>query len=162
MVLRLTRKCLLNVTCNDISVIYLTAHRCAGGLKKLVRPTVGLPTPNTFRRFFNVPVQASTRGHPFYGYSEKPPHFSRLLRCARRYGWPFLVLNSKGVTLDDISVIYVTAYMNKMFGQPPGSHSIDIQSRPWTWMSEQRRVFLLWLLRETGLALWHNRIQLTV
>ena len=25
---------LLNVTCNDISVIYVTAHRCAGGLKK--------------------------------------------------------------------------------------------------------------------------------
>ena len=24
----------LNATCNDISVIYLTAHRCAGGLKK--------------------------------------------------------------------------------------------------------------------------------
>ena len=26
--------CLLNVTCNDISVIYVTAHRCAGGPKK--------------------------------------------------------------------------------------------------------------------------------
>ena len=26
---------LLNVTCNDISVIYITAHRCTGGLKKL-------------------------------------------------------------------------------------------------------------------------------
>ena len=26
---------LLNVTLNDISVIYLTAHRCAGGMKKL-------------------------------------------------------------------------------------------------------------------------------
>ena len=25
---------LLNVTCNDISVIYVTAHRCAGGMKK--------------------------------------------------------------------------------------------------------------------------------
>ena len=25
---------LLNVTINDISVIYVTAHRCAGGLKK--------------------------------------------------------------------------------------------------------------------------------
>ena len=26
---------LFNVTINDISVIYVTAHRCAGGLKKL-------------------------------------------------------------------------------------------------------------------------------
>ena len=30
---------------NDISVIYVTAHRCAGGLKKEVGPMVGLPTP---------------------------------------------------------------------------------------------------------------------
>ena len=28
------RDWLLNVTCNDISGIYVTAHRCAGGLKK--------------------------------------------------------------------------------------------------------------------------------
>ena len=27
-------KWLFNVTINDISVIYVTAHRCAGGLKK--------------------------------------------------------------------------------------------------------------------------------
>ena len=27
---------LLNVTCNDISVIYVKAHRCAGGLKKKI------------------------------------------------------------------------------------------------------------------------------
>ena len=40
---------LLNVTINDISVIYVAAHtfRCAGGLKKklYVRSDVGLPTP---------------------------------------------------------------------------------------------------------------------
>ena len=34
---------LLNVTFNDISVIYVTAHKCAGGLNDKV--TVGLPTP---------------------------------------------------------------------------------------------------------------------
>ena len=28
-------KWLLSVTTDDISVIYVTAHRCAGGLKKL-------------------------------------------------------------------------------------------------------------------------------
>ena len=32
---------LFNVTINDISVIYVTAQICAGG----VEPTVGLPTP---------------------------------------------------------------------------------------------------------------------
>ena len=41
---------LFNVTINDISVIYVTAHRCAGGLKNKFGPTVGLPTPYTFRR----------------------------------------------------------------------------------------------------------------
>ena len=34
-----------------------------------------------FIGFFNVPVQAPTRAHPIYGYSEKPP-FSRILRHA--------------------------------------------------------------------------------
>ena len=36
---------LFNVKINDISVIYVTAHRCAGRLKTEVGPTVGLPTP---------------------------------------------------------------------------------------------------------------------
>ena len=36
---------LFNVTCNDISVIYVTVIRRAGGLKKEVGPTVGFPTP---------------------------------------------------------------------------------------------------------------------
>ena len=39
----------------------------------------GPPRHRHFVGFFNVPVPASTR-QPFYGYSEKPPHFSRLLR----------------------------------------------------------------------------------
>ena len=36
---------LFNVTIYDISVIYVTAHRCAGGTEEEVEPTVGLPTP---------------------------------------------------------------------------------------------------------------------
>ena len=39
-----------------------------------------------FEGFFNVSFQALTRDHPFYGYSEKSPHFSRLLRRAWGYG----------------------------------------------------------------------------
>ena len=56
---------LFNVTCNDISVIYVTAHRCAGGLKKLNLRS-GSQRHRHFVGFFNVPVQAPTRGHPFY------------------------------------------------------------------------------------------------
>ena len=57
---------LLNVTINDISVIYVTAHRCAGGTEEEVVPTVGLPRHRHFAGFFNVPVLAPTRDHPFY------------------------------------------------------------------------------------------------
>ena len=59
------------VTCNDISVIYVTAHRFAGGPNTLWS---GSQRHRHFVGFFNVPVQAPTRGHPFYGYAEKPPH----------------------------------------------------------------------------------------
>ena len=47
-----------------------------------------------FVGFFNVPVQAPTRDQPFYGYSEKPPQFSRLLRHARGYGGHILALTT--------------------------------------------------------------------
>ena len=49
-----------------------------------------------FVGFFNVSVQVPRRGYPFYGYSEKLPDFSRLLRRARGYGGPILVLNLPG------------------------------------------------------------------
>ena len=66
---------LLNVTCNDISVMYVTVHRCAGGLKKKLDLRSGFQRFRHFVGFFNVPVQAPARGQPFYGYSEKPPPF---------------------------------------------------------------------------------------
>ena len=47
------------------------------------------PTPVGF---FKVPIQTPTRDHPFYDYSYKPPHFSRLLWCAWGYGGHILVL----------------------------------------------------------------------
>ena len=65
---------LLNVTCNDISVIYVTAHRCAGGIKKNLDLRSGFQGHRHFVGFFSVPVQAQTQGHPFYGYSENLPH----------------------------------------------------------------------------------------
>ena len=49
-------------------------------IEEEIEPTVGLPRHRHSVGFFNVPVQTPTRDPPFYGYSEKPPHFSRLLR----------------------------------------------------------------------------------
>ena len=57
---------LFNVTINDISVIYVTAHRCAGGLKKKFDLRSGSQRHRHFAGFFNVPVPAPTRDHPFY------------------------------------------------------------------------------------------------
>ena len=58
--------CLFNVTINDISVIHVTAHRCAGGLKKKLDLRSGSQRHRDSVGFFNVPVQALTRDHPFY------------------------------------------------------------------------------------------------
>ena len=66
---------LFNVTINDISVIYVTAHRCAGGLKKKYDLRSGSQRHRHFVGFFNVPVLAPTRDQPFlYGDSDTPPH----------------------------------------------------------------------------------------
>ena len=64
--------CLLNVTCNAISVIYMTAHRCAGEMKKKFDLRSGSQRHRHFVGFFNVPVKAPTTF--VYGYSEKTPH----------------------------------------------------------------------------------------
>ena len=56
---------LLNVTCNDISVIYVTSHRYAGGTKKKFDLRSGSQHHRHFVGFFNVLVQAPTRGHLF-------------------------------------------------------------------------------------------------
>ena len=73
---------LFNVTINDISVIYVTAHRCAGGLKKKLDLRSGSQRHRHFVGFFNVPAQAPTRGQPFYTVIPKIAPFSRLLRHA--------------------------------------------------------------------------------
>ena len=57
---------LFNVTINDISVIYVTAHRCAGGLKKKLDLRSGSQRHRHFVGFFNVPVLAPTRDQPIY------------------------------------------------------------------------------------------------
>ena len=73
---------LLNVTCNGNSVIYVTAHICAGRLKRRWDIRSGSNRQRHVVVFFNVSVHAPTRGQPFYGYSEKSAHLSRILRHA--------------------------------------------------------------------------------
>ena len=63
---RVSENWLFNVTSNAISVIYVTAHRCAGGLKKKLDLRSGSKRHRHFVGFFNVPVLAPTRDHPFY------------------------------------------------------------------------------------------------
>ena len=55
---------LFNVAINDISVIHVTAHRCAGGLKKKLDLRSGSQRHRHFAGFFNAPVLAPTRDHP--------------------------------------------------------------------------------------------------
>ena len=52
----------INVTSNDISVIYVTAQRCAGGLKKKSDIRSDSQRHRYFVGFFNMPVQASFNG----------------------------------------------------------------------------------------------------
>ena len=61
--LNMYKNWLFNVTINDISVKYVTAHRCAGGLKKKLDLRSGSQRHRYFVRFYNVPVQAPTRGN---------------------------------------------------------------------------------------------------
>ena len=56
----------MNWLFNEIPVIYVTVHRCAGGLKKKMDLRSGSQHHRHFVEFFNVPVLAPTRGHPFY------------------------------------------------------------------------------------------------
>ena len=66
--------CLFNVTINDISVIYVTAHRCAGGLKKFDL-RLNSQRHRHFVGFFNVARTSTDTGPPFlYGDSDTPPH----------------------------------------------------------------------------------------
>ena len=72
---------------NEISVIYVTTQMCRRTEEKVLT-TAGFPHHRHFIWLFNVPVQAPTRGHPFYGYSEKPPHlvaFYDMLGIRRTY-----------------------------------------------------------------------------
>ena len=114
---------LFNVTINDISVIYVTAHRCAGGLKKLDLRS-GSQRHRHFVGFFNVLVQAPTRGLPhlvaFYNTLGIRRTHSRLnprVPTGVKDSSAFIKTCTSGemkllfyVTINNISVIYVRAH----------------------------------------------------
>ena len=89
---------LFNVTINDISVIYVTAHRCAGGLKKKLDLRSGSQRHRNFVGFFNVSVLAPTRDHPFIRWFRHTAPFSRLLRSRWVYGGHILDLTPRALT----------------------------------------------------------------
>ena len=70
---------LFNITINDISVIYLTAHRCAGGLRKKLYQQLSSQHHRHFVVFFKAPVQAQTRDQPFYTVFRETIPFGCLL-----------------------------------------------------------------------------------
>ena len=76
------RDCLFNVTCNDVSVIYVTAHRCAGGLKMKLNLWSGSQRHRHVTGFFNVPVQTPAWATLFIRLFRETAPFSRLLRHA--------------------------------------------------------------------------------
>ena len=63
--------------------IYMTAHRYAGGLKKLNLQS-GSQRHTQFVWFFNLLIQALTQGHPFTVIQRNlPAPFSRLYEIAK-------------------------------------------------------------------------------
>ena len=71
------------------------SYICAGRLKKKWNLWSGSNRHSYFVVFFSVSVQALNRGQPFYGYFEKPPHFSCILRRAWGYGGPIVVVHPR-------------------------------------------------------------------
>ena len=69
-------------TINDVSVIYVTAHRCVDRLKKKLYLRSGSQRHRHFVGFFNVPVQAPTRATLFIRLFRETAPFSHLLRHA--------------------------------------------------------------------------------
>ena len=66
-----------------------------------VGPTVGLPRHRHFVGFFNVPVLAPTRDHPFYTGIPTHHPFSHLLRSRWGYGGAHSRLNPRALTGDN-------------------------------------------------------------
>ena len=126
-------------------VTYVTAHRCAGGLKKTFDLRFGSQRHRHFVWFFYVPVQAPTRWPSDSGGSDTFGSFRRVRYLGREFAYTWLLPNCLNVslfhtwvelkwlfnvTINDISVLYVTAHRCagglKKLDLRSGSHAIDI------------------------------------
>ena len=109
---------LFNVTINDISVIYVTAHRCTGELKKLDLRS-GSQRHRHFVGFFNVPILAPTRGHRWFRHTAP---FSRLLRS--RWGYEGHILDlTPGPSRGFIVIRYKIFFKQRRPREGPGVKS---------------------------------------
>ena len=100
---------LFNVTCNDISVIYVMARRCAGGLKKLDLRS-GSQRHRQFVGFFNMSVKGDWNG-VVYRNNRK-----RVIPCrclAFKINYQLLFKNGKKSVLDPVTQ-GITLNLNKI------------------------------------------------
>ena len=89
---------LFNVTINDISVIYATAHRCAGGLKKKLDLRSGSQRHRHFVRSLTCPSSHRHGTTLFIRWFRDTAPFSRLLRSRWGYGGHILDLTPRALT----------------------------------------------------------------
>ena len=146
----------LNVACNDISVIYVTAHRCAGKLKKKLGLRSGSQYHRHFVGFFIVPVHAPTRDQPFNSYSEKPPHFNPLFTTHKGY------FSSEVINLVSFSVFWTSfgdddcerlrpqafnaGQLSLLFVGTTLLHKTRLKTHHFCLLSPRRRQFLIFCL----------------
>ena len=83
---------LFNVTINDISVIYKTAHRRAGGLKKKLDLRSGSQRHRHFVWFFNVPMWVLGRFWPIFIDGCKVFIFIKVIKASAHSFKQFFIL----------------------------------------------------------------------
>ena len=99
---------LLNVTFNDISVIYVTAQRCTGGLKKKLNLWSG---SRRQRHFVGFSLQAPIRATLFTVISRNCPIYSSFT-TRWGYGGPFLIFNPRGPHGETISFSILQTFLS--------------------------------------------------
>ena len=128
---------MVNVTINNISVIYVTAHSRAGGLKKNLDIRSGSQRHRHFVGFFNVPV-LHRHGSPFlYDYSETPPHlvaiYDRLgiRRTHSRLTLPPLGPHGGSILKAAVKGSYFTCHFQRNMSTSSLPHSSQSVKRLW-------------------------------
>ena len=74
------------ISCLTSQLTIFQSYRCVGGLKKKLDLRSGSQRHRHFVGFFNVPVQAPTRDHPFYMVIPTPDN-PKVTRHTRQIWW---------------------------------------------------------------------------